>query len=137
MQTMIFKNGAVNNGHTSGSLYNLIVLCIVIFRFKWENLTSISFFGFIDRCQYLKNETKAIFLFTSSNLNYSHENKDIIYSRHILPFYCHLWTNSELCSQGFLTDFENILAYWHIYLKHAMKSLQEYCNILQNGEGMI
>lgn len=58
IQVMLFKKGAGDNGYTSGSLYNLIVLCIVIFRFKWENLTSINFLGFIDRCQYLKHEKK-------------------------------------------------------------------------------
>ena len=40
----------------SFSFRSLICLCIVIFRLRWENCTSISFFGFKDLCQYLKLE---------------------------------------------------------------------------------
>ena len=39
--------------HTSGRRYSFTVLCMVMFRLKWENLTSINFFGFRDLCQYL------------------------------------------------------------------------------------
>ena len=37
----------------SGSRYSFMVRCMVMFLLKWENLTSISFRGFRDRCQYL------------------------------------------------------------------------------------
>ena len=36
-------------------LYSFKCLCMVMFRLKWENLTSISFLGFRGRCQYLSD----------------------------------------------------------------------------------
>ena len=39
----------------SGSRYSFRCRCIVILRLKWLNLTSISFLGFNDLCQYLQN----------------------------------------------------------------------------------
>ena len=43
---------------TSGSLYSFSVRCIVIFRLKCENFTSINFRGFNDLCQYLCENKK-------------------------------------------------------------------------------
>ena len=70
--------------------------CSVMFLPMWENLTSISFFGFSDRCQYLKGI--AIEMFYSNLMEYFKDGflrLEVCYSFLVLPDLTYITLNAQ------------------------------------------